>query len=51
MAFTGTKPSSEGGFGRRYNIREDARQVEAIVGCKILNRCLELGVSKSVRVG
>ncbi len=38
-------------LGRKLRARdENARLVEVILGCKILNRCLDLGRSESVRV-
>tara|TARA_B100001964_G_scaffold135458_1_gene149566 strand:- start:57 stop:1040 length:984 start_codon:yes stop_codon:yes gene_type:complete len=38
-------------IGRKLRARdENARLVEVILGCKILNRCLDLGRSESVRV-
>ncbi len=38
-------------IGRKLRARDDsARLVEVILGCKILNRCLDLGRSESVRV-
>ncbi len=39
-------------IGRTLRARGDeAREVEAILGCKILNRCLEMGRPDSVRIG
>ena len=39
-------------MGRKLRARDDdARLVEVILGCKILNRCLDLGGPVSVRVG
>ena len=39
-------------MGRKLRARdENARLVEVTLGCKILNRCLELGGPVSVRVG
>ena len=39
-------------IGRTLRARGDeAREGEAILGCKILNRCLEMGRPDSVRIG
>ena len=39
-------------MGRNLRTRDDdARLVEVILGCQILNRCLDLGGPESVRVG